>query len=64
MAFLDLLLKLNRDGSVATSVYRKKMHTDEYLEFTSHHPLVLKQSVVTTVFERAKKLSTYALSSA
>ena len=62
LAFLDLLLKHNQDGSVDTTVYRKKTHTDKYLDFTSHHPLVHKQSVVTTLFERAKKLSSDVVS--
>ena len=51
LAFLDLLLKRNDDGSVDTIVYRRKTNTDKYLDFTSHNPLVYKQSVVTTLFK-------------
>ena len=47
LVFLDILLKHNHNRSV----YRKKMHTDRYLDFTSHHPLVHKLSVVTTLFK-------------
>lgn len=64
LAFLDLLLKHNQDGTVDTTVYRKKTHTDKYLDFTSHHPLVHKQSVVTTLFERAENLCSDARSRA
>ena len=64
LAFLNLLLKRNHDGSVDTTMYRKKTHTDKYLDFISHHQLVHKQSAVTTLFQRAKKLSLDAVSCA
>ena len=47
-----------------TTVYRKKTHADKYLDFTSHHPLVQIQSVVTTLLEWAMKLSSDAVSRA
>ena len=55
LAFLNLLLKC---------VYRKKTHNVKYLDFASHHPLVHKQSVVTTFFEKPKRLSLDAVACA
>ena len=57
LPFLDSLLTRETDGSISTSVYRKKTHTDQYLQFSSHHPLAHKKSVVTTLFHRATALS-------
>ena len=60
LPFLDVLLIHNKDGSIDTSVYRKKTHTDRYLDFSSHHPLVHKKSVVSTLLKRTKDLSSVA----
>ena len=35
--FLDMQLCREDDGSISTSVYRKAMHTNQYLSVTSHH---------------------------
>ena len=43
LPFLDSLLTRESDGSISTSVYRKKTHTDQYLQFSSHHPLAHKK---------------------
>ena len=37
-------------------VYRKPTHTDQYLEFTSHHLARGKKSVITSLFGRAKNI--------
>jgi len=46
------------DGTIDISVYRKKTHTDRYLDYNSHHALQHKASVVKTLFTRASVIST------
>ena len=45
------------DGTILTSVYRKKIHIDQYLQFSSHHQIAHKQAVIRTLFTRASRLS-------
>ena len=61
LPFLDVLMKREEDGSISTSVYRKPSHTDQYLQYSSHHPLSHKLSVIKTLFSRADVLSSDAL---
>ena len=42
------------DGSLSITVYRKPTHTDQYLEWDSHHHLTAKFSVINTLSHRAK----------
>ena len=53
LPFLDISIKHHTDGSLSTSVFRKKTHTDKYLDFESHHPLTHKKAVVSTLLCRA-----------
>ncbi|XP_072177261.1 uncharacterized protein [Diadema setosum] len=53
LAFLDCLVNIQSDGTLHTSVYRKETHTDQYLSFDSHHPLVHKLGVIKTLLHRA-----------
>ena len=43
--FLDTIVKPEVDGSLSISVYRKPTHTDQYLQWDSHHHLSAKFSV-------------------
>ena len=42
------------EGSLSITVYRKPMHTDQYLQWDSHHPLSAGLSVINTLSHRAK----------
>lgn len=55
---LDALIVKKEDGRVKLLVYRKKSHTDQYLHFTSHHPLQHKLGVIYTLFNRCKEIVT------
>ena len=56
LPFLDALFQVVEDGSLQTSVYRKKTHTNQYLQFTSHHPLTHKLGVVRTLLDRCNSI--------
>ena len=36
--------------------YRKKTHTDQYLNFGSHHPLIHKLGVIRILYERSDNI--------
>ena len=47
--FLDTIVKPEADGSLSITVYRKPTHTDQYLQWDSHHHLSAKFSVIQTL---------------
>ena len=57
LPFSDLLIKRSPSGHLLSAVYRKSTHSDRYLNFRSQHPMQHKQSVINTLLEQAKKLS-------
>ena len=58
LPFLDLLLNRTENGGLKLQIYMKPTHTDQYLNFSSHHPIEHKLSVVRTLFERSQCLGT------
>ena len=50
--FLDTLVCRN-EGKLSVTVYRKPTHTDQYLNFTSNHQMSCKESVVSSLLDRA-----------
>ena len=58
MPFLDTLLVRKEDGTVKLLIYRKKTHTDQYLNFNSHNPLHQKLGVIRTLMDRCNTVVT------
>ncbi|MCG8622856.1 MAG: hypothetical protein MJE68_12785 [Proteobacteria bacterium] len=55
IAFLDVLVE--RKGSkLSTGVYRKKTHTDRYINFQSHHHPRVKSGVISCLKNRAMRI--------
>lgn len=56
IAFLDVKITRQSDQSFATSIFRKKTHTNRYLNFNSNHPNCHKRSVVNSLFSRVRTI--------
>ena len=55
IAFLDV--QIERQGTTTlTSVFRKKTHTDRYLDFKSHHSAKVLRGVVQCLRVRVEKV--------
>ena len=52
--FLDTIVKPEENGGLSITVYRKPTHTDQYIQWDSHHNLSAKFSVINTLSHRAK----------
>ena len=50
----DTIVKPEVDGSLSITAYRKPTHTDQYLQWDSHHNLSAKFSVINTLSHRAQ----------
>ena len=56
--FLDTLTKTEEDNSLSIKVYCKPTHTDQYMQWVSHHNLSAKYSDIDTLIHRAKTVCT------
>ena len=57
MPFLDAKFTRKEDGSVKSTVYRKKTHSDQYVNFASHHPKHKKLGVVRRLMNRCEPIT-------
>ena len=58
LAFVDSAYSRVPVGRLTTGVYRKPMHTDQYLAYDSQHPQSIKRRIATCFYERVKRLVT------
>ena len=56
--FLITTAKPQADNILSLTVYRKPMHTDQYIQWDSHHHLAAKFSVISTLTHRARTVCT------
>ena len=56
MPFMDALVTLEQNRILSINVYRKPNHMYQYLYWDSHHYIVVKDSVISTLAHRAKAL--------
>ena len=52
--FLDTIVKPEENGGLSITVYWRPTHTDQYLQWDSHHNLSDKFSVINTLSHRAQ----------
>ena len=54
---MDVLLHHEEEGKVSVSIYRKPTHTERYLPISSHHPLSMKNPVMSSLLRRVDYVS-------
>ena len=54
LPFLDIQLRREEDGTISMSVYRRKIHTNQYLYFFLHHPVSHKKQWADMKYRLAK----------
>ena len=57
LAFLDCKIKVSDSHKLSTAVYHKPTHTDHFLQFGSHHPVIHKFGVIRTLHYRAETVA-------
>ena len=57
LPFLDTCVRIEEDGTFSTNVYRKKTHTNQYLNFNSNHHLSQKVGTVSTLMKRLELIT-------
>ena len=57
LAFLDILLKQNY-GEISVLVYKDPTHTDQYLHYSFHRQTSCKESLVSSLLNRAYSIIT------
>ena len=58
LPFLDTLAHIEQDGTLTFTIYRKKTHTDQYLDFTSNHHIKQKTGIIQTFKNRIETIVT------
>ena len=53
---MDVCVGRQNNGQLTTKVYRKPTHTERYLSFDSHHPILHKKAVVRSLTDRARSI--------
>nr|XP_022920587.1 uncharacterized protein LOC111429032 [Onthophagus taurus] len=56
LPFLDVLVTRKTDGGMELGVYRKRTHTNRYLQTSSDLHLQQKRSVIQALFQRAERI--------
>ena len=56
---MDTMVTRHDNGSLSTTVFCKKTHTDRYVDSSSHHPLAYKAAVTQTLPTRADRICTF-----
>ena len=54
--FFDVQISKDSSGSLSFSIYKKRSHTNKYLDFESNYPLQQKFSIMQTLLHRSDRL--------
>ena len=58
LAFLDTMTTIEEDRKLSFKIYRKATHTDQYLQFDSHHHIKQKTGIIQTFRKRIESIVT------